>query len=105
MEPLIPLGGQAGTRRLRWCGRALRKVSTSGRRIAGARWQPECQARHPEDDGGCSGDRQAPGAGRCCRIADAAGSCGICRLEPPGNLRLPRGRDGSQGACRLVFAL
>ncbi len=61
--------------------RALRKVSTSGRRIAGARWQPECQACHPEDDGVCSGDGQVPGAGRYCRIADAAGSRGMCRLD------------------------
>jgi hypothetical protein len=60
--------------------RALRKVST---RAGGspARWQPECQDRHPEDDGVCSGDGQVPGAGRYCRIADAAGSCGMCRLD------------------------
>jgi hypothetical protein len=82
MELLIPLGGQArGDPQIALVRRALRKVSTSGRRIAGARWQPECQARHPEDDGACSGGGQVPGAGRRCRIADAAGSWGMSRLD------------------------
>ena len=76
-----PPGRLGGDPQIAPVRRALRKVSTSGRRIAGARWQPECQARHREDDGVCSGDGQVPAAGRCCRIADVAGSRGMCRLD------------------------
>ena len=76
-----PPGRLGGDPQIAPVRRALRKVSTSGRRIAGARWQPECRARHREDDGVCSGDGQVPAAGRCCRIADAAGSRGMCRLD------------------------
>lgn len=85
-----PPGRLGGDPQIAPVRRALRKVSTSGRRIAGARWQPECQARHREDDGVCSGDGQVPCAGRCCRIADVAGSRGMCRLDA---------RPGISGCC------
>jgi hypothetical protein len=75
-----PPGRLGGTRRLRRCGG---RCERSQLRAGGSpvRWQPECRARHPEDDGVCSGDGQVPCAGRCCRIADVAGSRGMCRLD------------------------